>query len=78
MNPTANDNSEENDKNTAADMVRQKIENIYKQEPDAVAEEREVVATDNLSKHQKFMRQLVDSGEATNRSKMIGTSIILV
>ena len=67
MNPTANDNSEENDKNTAADMVRQKIENIYKQEPDAVAEEREVVATDNLSKHQKFMRQLVDSGRSNEQ-----------
>jgi LPXTG-site transpeptidase (sortase) family protein len=67
MSPDSEDNSQDN-KDTAADLVRQKIDTIYKEgEPDAVAEEKEVANAKHLSKHQKFMQDLIDSGRSTEQ-----------
>lgn len=53
------------DQKHAADLVRQKIEQIYSDEPDAKEEIAEVKAVDHSkSKHQKFMNDLSSSGKS--------------
>jgi LPXTG-site transpeptidase (sortase) family protein len=51
------------DADTATDLIRTKISNIYKtEEPDAKLEAAEVKIISPTSKHQEFMRKLIDSG----------------
>jgi LPXTG-site transpeptidase (sortase) family protein len=51
------------DADTATDLIRTKISNIYKtEEPDAKLEVAEVKIISPTSKHQEFMRKLIDSG----------------
>ena len=50
--------------NPAADLIRDKLERIYAQEPDALAEEREAKVARPRSKHQQFMYQLSTSGKS--------------
>ncbi len=47
----------------AADLIRQKLSDIYDEEPDAKVEIEESEVEKQPSKHQKFMKQLVDSGK---------------
>ncbi len=52
-----------NDANLAADLVRQKLNAIYKKEPDAREEAEEIIdETKPLSKHQSYMKNLTESG----------------
>jgi LPXTG-site transpeptidase (sortase) family protein len=51
-------------KNAAADLVRQKLDNIYGQEPDSNQEIQEAEAARPRSKHQDFMHQLNNSGKS--------------
>ena len=51
------------DANPAADMIRQKLNTLYKTEPDAVEEAAEVAAIPKRSKHQQFMYELSNSGK---------------
>lgn len=64
MNP---DDTEEKDntQQSAVDLVREKIDSLYQEEPDVRTEEKEVMATKDLSKHQKFMQSLMKSGKTT-------------
>jgi sortase A len=49
----------------SARVVRQKIANLYKKEPDAKAELAEIAdQTGHLSKHQRYMQQLSSSGKS--------------
>src|SRR5690606_2144095 len=41
--------------NPAADLIRAKLQSIYKKEPDAGSEAAEAVANTHRSKHQQFM-----------------------
>lgn len=51
-------------KNPAADLIRQKLESLYKKEPDAVEEAVESSATPiKRSKHQQYMYELSTSGK---------------
>jgi LPXTG-site transpeptidase (sortase) family protein len=50
--------------NPAADLIREKLAKIYASEPDALAEEHEVEALPQPSKHQAFMQQLSSSGKS--------------
>lgn len=49
--------------NSAADLIRSKLDRIYADEPDAVAEIQEVEAISNRTKHQEFMHRLSNSGK---------------
>lgn len=52
------------DPNPAAEMIRQKIESLYEDEPSAKKEIKEVKSEHKpLSKHQKFMHELSTSGK---------------
>jgi sortase A len=57
--------SDDQQKNAAADLIRAKLDKLYKDEPDASEELEEVEAKPqkSLSKHQRFMRKLHDSGK---------------
>jgi LPXTG-site transpeptidase (sortase) family protein len=46
-----------------ADLIRQKLNSIYEQEPDATEEIAESEETSNRSKHQQFMHKLGTSGK---------------
>jgi sortase A len=48
----------------AAALIRQKVANLYQQEPAAKEELREISETGPHSKHQKFMQRLVNSGKS--------------
>lgn len=57
----------DDNKNPAADLIRQKIEAAYLSEPSVSAEAREVELispTTKLSKHQQFVNALVNSGKS--------------
>jgi sortase A len=56
---------ESDGKNPAADLIRQKINDLYKSEPDAVEESVESVQepSKSRSKHQQFMYELSTSGK---------------
>ena len=47
----------------AINLIRAKLDDIYNNEPDAIAEEKEVLATPVRSKHQQFMYELTTSGK---------------
>ena len=51
--------------NAAAELIRQKLEAIYGEEPSARAEVQDLdkAVNDNLSKHQKFIMELTGSGK---------------
>jgi LPXTG-site transpeptidase (sortase) family protein len=53
----------DDDRNTAADLIRQKVARIYSEEPDAKSEINETDNLMSLSKHQKFMHELSNSGK---------------
>lgn len=55
-----------NDANSAAELIRRKIQNLYEAEPNAKQEATEVshIKPKNLSKHQRFMEQLTSSGKS--------------
>jgi len=61
--PQSNESIKEDQKH-AADLVRQKLDNIFKTEPDAEEEIEEVKTAGHKSKHQKFMDQLSTSGKS--------------
>src|SRR5438105_4348179 len=48
---------------TAADLIRQKVAQIYNEEPDASQELTEAEQTPYRSKHQQFMYELSSSGK---------------
>jgi len=50
--------------NEAVSLIRQKIERIYAEEPDARTEEREAEQAMPRSKHQQFMMELSNSGKS--------------
>ena len=50
--------------NQAADLIRQKIAQIYAEEPDAFAEERKAEIARPRSKHQQYMYELSTSGRS--------------
>ncbi|HEY4964040.1 MAG TPA: class E sortase [Candidatus Saccharimonadales bacterium] len=52
------------DADVATDLIRSKISDIYKTEPDAKLEAAEVKIISPTSKHQEFMRQLINSGKS--------------
>ncbi len=47
----------------AAELIRQKIDRVFSEEPDLKDEIREVESSTNLSKHQKYMKELTSSGQ---------------
>lgn len=51
------------DKNPAADLIRQKVEAVYAQEPSTKQELSELKSVRQLSKHQRFMQSLSTSGK---------------
>ena len=55
--------SPELDKETAAELIRQKVARIYAQEPSAKEELAEAEAAPNRSRHQQFMHELRNSGK---------------
>lgn len=57
----------QSDSDLAAEVIRQKIGALYQaeqKEPDAVAEEKLVAHRKHLTTHQRFMRQLSESGKS--------------
>lgn len=60
--PEEDKKSGEND--AALSLIRQKVANLYTEEPSAEAEEKEIEATGIHSKHQEFMQKLVNSGKS--------------
>jgi sortase A len=52
-------------KNTdaALDLIRHKVDAVYEKEPSALEEEQEILAGGTHSKHQKFIKDLMDSGK---------------
>lgn len=63
---TVNKKASATDPNAAANLIRQKIDSLYKQEPDAIEEVEESFAPHDkpLSKHQKYMRDISASGRS--------------
>lgn len=53
---------DEKNKDQAADLIRQKVERVYSVEPSAALEEDEIISAEHLSKHQKYMHSLMNSG----------------
>ena len=45
-------------------LIRSKIDNLYRQEPDALSEQAEVQAVNQRSRHQQFMYELSTSGKS--------------
>jgi LPXTG-site transpeptidase (sortase) family protein len=63
IDPLPKDNNSPN--NDAANLIRHKINDLYKKEPDAEEESKEAeVAGTHRSKHQKFMHELSTSGKS--------------
>lgn len=50
--------------NPAADLIREKLERIYANEPDPFEEEKEAEAVPHRSRHQQFMYDLSTSGKS--------------
>ncbi len=50
--------------NLAINMIRDKLDKLYDQEPNAKDEEAEVVNTSHRSRHQQFMYELTTSGKS--------------
>ncbi len=47
----------------ALEIVRKKVDTIYEHEPSALQEEQEILAEGSHSKHQDFIKKLMDSGK---------------
>ena len=47
----------------ALQLIRNKVNKLYQDEPSAIEEKNEIIATGAHSKHQKYMQQLLDSGK---------------
>ena len=47
----------------ALEIVRKKVDTIYKHEPSALQEEQEILADGSHTKHQDFIKNLMDSGK---------------
>jgi sortase A len=47
----------------ALDVIRHKLDAVYEKEPSALEEEQEIIAGGTHSKHQKFIKELMDSGK---------------
>lgn len=64
--PSLRDKPDES-RDAAVNVIRGKLDAIYKTEPDAKAEAKEIerIATSHLSKHQRYMKKLADSGKDT-------------
>lgn len=64
--PLTHDNELRNSgtSNSAADLIRQKLDSLYVTEPSAKEEINEVQAVSKRSKHQEFMFQLSNSGKS--------------
>lgn len=63
--PIPHEDSTQQDKpieNSAASLIRQKIDNLYSAEPIIKQEEKEIEQFGAQSKHQKFIEQLMNSG----------------
>ena len=69
---SSGDNSKEKDENPAAELIRQKVEEAYANEPDAAIEAREAQAesASERSKHQKFIYELTNSGKSVPEIQM--------
>ena len=52
------------DENPAANLVRSKLQAIYKDEPAVIEEEKEIATSGSHSKHQAFMESLMKSGKS--------------
>lgn len=66
MSKLSRDSRQQNDTTAvaAANVARNKISSIYKNEPDVDTEIQEVKETKQLSKHQKYMQELSGSGRS--------------
>lgn len=64
---SSNTSTQPDDKNPAADLIRQKVEAAYLREPDAANETavvEELSPTTEFSKHQQFVNTLTNSGKS--------------
>ncbi len=61
---TAHNNSSPDGANHAADLIRQKLDKLYKEEPNARQELQEARSPGNHSTHQRFMLELSQSGKS--------------
>ena len=57
------DNAATKSKAAALEIVRKKLDNVYDYEPSALQEEQEILADGSHSKHQDFIKKLMDSGK---------------
>lgn len=64
MSNAASGNSKHTGANHAADLIRQKLEKVYSEEPSAKAELTEASTPGQHSRHQKFMLELSRSGKS--------------
>jgi sortase A len=62
---TTDDASTNQKKNVdaALELIRHKVDEVYEKEPSALQEEQEILASGTHSKHQKFIKKLMDSGK---------------
>lgn len=63
-NPSHTPDNAKADKDLAADVIRQKIAGLYKEEPDVKEEVKAAETTTHRSKHQQFMHELTTSGKS--------------
>ena len=65
--PNLKNDSNEESRDAAVNVIRSKLDALYKNEPDAKAEAEEVASLGklHLSKHQRYMKELTDSGKNT-------------
>lgn len=57
------DDSAARSKAAALEIVRKKVDTVYDHEPSALQEEQEILAEGSHSKHQDFIKKLMDSGK---------------
>ena len=61
--PDPNGLIDNQNKELAVNIIRRKLDSIYQQEPNAIAEQQEALSTSRRSKHQQFMYELTTSGK---------------
>lgn len=66
MNPIKEENKDNQSQDKAVELIRGKVDAIYKDEPDAQEEIQEVetIRPSKMSKHQKYMNKLHESGKS--------------
>ena len=69
---SGDDDSDDKTDNPAANLIRQKVEEAYANEPDAAAEAKEAQSAPaaRRSKHQKFIYELTNSGKSVPEVQM--------